>query len=192
VPLSEVVRFVTELVREFGIDYVTVGGVAVSSQAEPRATKDIDLVVVIKPDAVDSLLAAIEAKGLTISRKAAVSKKLKEGRAAKIIWDDKYSFDLRNATYTIDSEAIRTACGVRLERYGLDLKVASPEVLVVYKLANFDDTGRKDIRNIMRVHDDLDWEYIKKQASILDTEYPGKDILANLEEALKWRRKSGG
>jgi len=58
VPLSEVVRFVSELVHELRIDYVVVGGIAVSSQSEPRSTKDIDLVILIKPEAVDSLLDA--------------------------------------------------------------------------------------------------------------------------------------
>jgi len=37
--------------------------------------------------------------------------------------------------------------------------------------------------------EELDWEYIQEQAEILEREFPGKHVLDNLAEVVKWRDK---
>ena len=187
-PIADVIRFVDELIRELDVDYVVIGGIAVSAQAEPRSTKDIDLILLIKPSDVDSLLEAIESKGLKISKKAEVAKKLKDGRPAKIIWDERFSFDLRIAIYSIDENAIDAAEEVDLERYDVTLRVATPEDLIVYKLARYDDTDRKDIKSLIALNKYLNWEYIKEQATILNQEAPGTRIMKSLREVMGKQR----
>jgi hypothetical protein len=182
-PLADVVRFVSDLMRDLSIDYVVIGGIAVSAQSEPRATKDV---VLIQPDQVDSLLDEIERRGRPVSRRAEVAEKLKSGSPAKIIWDRKLSFDLRLASYVIDENALEDGEVVELESYGTSLKVAQPEDLIVYKLARFDDLDKRDIRALIAQHYDLDVEYIRDQAEILDSEVPGKGILDNLSQIESW------
>mgnify|MGYP001565115574 CR=1 FL=1 len=187
-PLVDVIRFVTDLVQDTGLDYVTIGGIAVSAQAEPRSTKDVDLVIVLPAEQVNNLLSEIERRGLVISRKSQVREKLMQGRPAKVIWDKRFSFDLRLANYTIDMQALVRARPVELKKYGVTLKIASPEDLVVYKLALFDETDRKDIKQIIKFTPGLDWDYIRLQARILTREYEKPSILEHLTEAETWEK----
>jgi len=184
-PLLDVVRFVGELVEETGIQYVVIGGFAVSTQVKPRATEDVDLIVLIGPERVDAFLDAIEKKGLSVSKRPRVAKALKAGSAAKIIWDSRFSFDLRIANFTLDDNAINAAEEVRLDKLGVSLRVATPEDLIVYKLARYEPVDHADIKAIVSQYRDLNWEYVREQAEILNEEWPGKGVHRNLKDVLR-------
>ena len=53
--------------RELGLPFVLVGGLAVSIRVEPRFTRDIDLVVAIADDAAaETLVADLQARGFSL------------------------------------------------------------------------------------------------------------------------------
>jgi len=179
VSLGDVVGFATEVLRKSKIDYAVVGGLAVSARGQPRLTRDMDLIVSIRPKEVAAMLDAIEAAGLKIPRRNSVEGKLKAGRPAKIVWDKKFSFDLRLATYRIDTEALRRAEAVQV--YGNDLVVIQSEELIVYKLVRFSPVDHADIVGIAgRQSGALDWKWIEKLAEDLADESGIAAILSNL------------
>lgn len=49
---QELLRIVIQALTQAGIDYMITGSLASSLQGEPRATHDIDLVVLMRKDAV--------------------------------------------------------------------------------------------------------------------------------------------
>ncbi|HKB16288.1 MAG TPA: hypothetical protein VKF62_09480 [Planctomycetota bacterium] len=57
--------------EEVGIDYLVVGATASASYGEPRLTRDIDVVVDLRPDPVDSLVSRFPAPGFHVSKEAA-------------------------------------------------------------------------------------------------------------------------
>ena len=178
-PLKDVARFVSDLMREIGADYVVIGGVAVSAVGEPRSTKDVDLVVLLPTSKAGELVALIEEKGRPVSRRPSVLSKLRAGKPAKILWDKKYSFDIRFASFTIDGNALLRARTVNLPAYGTTLKVATPEDLIVYKLARFEDIDRGDIRKLIALNA-LNWKYIAEQTRILADEAEKPEMLERL------------
>jgi len=147
--ISDVVRFAVSVLGESGVSYCIVGGVAVSVHGEPRLTRDVDFVIAISPDHVNKFIDFIEQKGLIVSRKQQVIAKLKAGRPAKIIFNNKLSFDLRVATLTVDRVAIEQA--QRVKTPVGTFFVAPADTIVAYKLARFWPIDRGDIRKLQSV-----------------------------------------
>ena len=186
-PLADVARFVSELMQATESEYVVIGGVAASAVGEPRATKDVDVVVLVAPEKAENLLEAIEHKGLKISRRPEVLRKLKEGKPAKILWDKKFSFDLRLASYGIDAKALSRSILIAILKLGVTLRIVSPEDLIVYKLARFEDIDKRDIRGVVRTTEMLDWPYIVEETNTLAGEIGKPELLVRLAEILTWR-----
>lgn len=185
--LDDVLEFVHDVLHRGEIQYVIVGGVAVGAAGYMRGTRDVDVIVLVEPDKVDSLLSLIEAAGLTISRRASVLEKLKKGLPAKIIWDQVYSFDLRLAMYGADVNALNRRYEARVGDQ--TFFVATPEDLIVYKLARFAGIDQQDIRMLIRLHRNLNWPYIERTA----IEFSDQAVIPQMKERLaiaeRWFRK---
>jgi len=63
-------RKIVPVLTANNIEYMLTGSIASSAQGEPRATHDIDLVVVLSPDAIAPLLAAFPAPDYFLSEDA--------------------------------------------------------------------------------------------------------------------------
>lgn len=59
--------------------------------------------------------------------------------------------------------------------------------LIVYKLARFEDIDKRDIREVIRTMEMLDWPYIVEEAKLLASEIEKPELLIHLAEILKWR-----
>ena len=99
------------------------------------------------------------------------------------------SCDLRIAGYTIDRQTIERAKRVRI--FGIPVLIASPEDVITYKLARFEDIDKSDIKLIIqRIGRELDFSYIKNSVRRLAKEAEDEEILHNLQEILLWKKKS--
>jgi predicted nucleotidyltransferase len=180
-PLTDVARFLSEFLKGDDIQYVVIGGLAVSVRGTPRATRDIDIVLLVSQEDTDSLLERIVAAGGEIPNPHRLVEKLKVGSPAKVMWKGGYSYDLRLAAYSIDLDAIKWATKVEIVP-GVYMKVCPPEQLVVYKLARFSHRDRSDIEEVVKANPRLDWKLVEDTAKILAKEAKRPEILVNLEK----------
>ncbi len=60
--LIDAVREVDEFCRGLELQYVVIGGLACARWAEPRATKDIDMTMIVRPEKLDSVVDAFFAR----------------------------------------------------------------------------------------------------------------------------------
>lgn len=144
--------------------FALAGGLAVSARAEPRLTRDTDLVVAVDGDAdAESLLAELQARDYEIS---ALIEQQTTGRlaAARLIASedrDRTITDLLFASSGIEVEVVERA--ERLEVLpGLVMPVASVGSLIAMKLLARDDrrrpTDADDLRALRLVAKDQDWD----------------------------------
>lgn len=69
--MIEVLQKIITLLGEFNIPYVLIGGLAVSTYAEPRATEDIDLLVLISRDRVPDFVVNLGEQGYEVKHRKA-------------------------------------------------------------------------------------------------------------------------
>lgn len=187
-PLADTVSFINKILRNAGIKHLYMGGVAASAHGEPRATKDADIVLLIDPADVPKLLDTIEQAGLPIRNRARVQQKLESGLPAKIVWDKKFSFDLRLASYAIDGHALDRVQEIAMEAFGETLSIATPEDIIVYKLARFDDIDKRDIQKMIDVQDSIDWTYVEARTKELAVEASRPEMIERLRQARAWKK----
>lgn len=135
-PLDDVFDFLVGFFAANDIPYAIVGGIAASALGEPRFTRDVDAVIAIRPEAVADFLARIEQAGVPVARRSQIEHKLKDGKPAKVAWGRTLSFDIRIASFSVDREAIAHPVKARIR--GKTVRIASPEAMIVYKLARSD------------------------------------------------------
>lgn len=147
------VEFMDRL-REEGYvrDYALIGGLALSAWAEPRNTRDVDLVVAVADGATWPGIAALVESGFR--RKTVV----KKGTRRTTI-QDKLSFvagqievDLIGTRgFALAEEAMENALVTRV--FGRRVKIATPEYLVLLKLIPLGAQDRIDIGVLVRKTD---------------------------------------
>lgn len=88
------------------------------------------------------------------------------GRPAKFAFSRRFSVDIRLASFSLDKAAIRRAQEIPL--FGYPLHIATPEDLIVYKLARWNPIDQEDVRHLLRrVSDLLDAAYLEDQIRVL-------------------------
>jgi hypothetical protein len=181
--MEEMIRAVVQALRSSNIRYVVIGGIAASIWGRPRMTLDADIVITITPERLAEFLQVLVGSGFQVAARA--ERRLLEGLPVKVRYGKRLSVDLRIASYSLDQQALARAVPVRL--FGVQLRVASREDTVVYKLARFDDMDRADIKAIvMRWRNKLDSQYIAKTCRQLVEETGDGRIAENLDMTLGW------
>lgn len=174
------------------IDWALVGGMAVGSRAEPRTTRDIDVVVIVEDDEeVESLVADLRGSGYRIlsalehqdlERLATVRMTGPQGAQGVVV-------DLLFASSGIESSIAREA--ERLEIVpGLVVPVARTGHLILELLARDDRSRPQDAADLRALVDRADPEEIARARAsaraIQDAGADrGRDLAAALEEVLR-------
>ena len=145
-------------------EHVVIGGMAATLLGAPRTTVDVDVVLMLSPQEAERVVKLCEQYGFRPGSEAAT--KLGEGRPAKFAFSRRFSVDMRLASFSLDRAAIRRAQVIPL--FGYPLRVATPEDLIVYKLARWEAIDREDVRHILRRFGaSLDTVYLEEQVRIL-------------------------
>jgi len=128
----DVLRDVTARLKNAGIPYMMTGSMAMNYYAEPRMTRDIDLVVDVFPEDASSLIAAFQAD-YYVSREA-VKDAVQQRSMFNLIHNEslvKIDFVVRKETPYRKTEFERRRL-VRLEN--TDVYVVSKEDLILSKI----------------------------------------------------------
>lgn len=183
-PFQEMLRRLHNVLETCGFPYVIIGGLATALWGAPRTTADVDVVLLISEEKAEDLLHALEEAGFTIGPDAL--SKLKGGRPVKLVFTRRFSVDLRMASFRLDREAIRRAREVSL--FGVPLRFAAPEDLIVYKLARWDAVDQSDVRSILESQrDQIDMSYLEEmiRSLIEEAEIPAlRERWSHLKEEI--------
>jgi hypothetical protein len=106
--------------------FALIGGLAVSAWSPPRATQDVDLLVLLDSGNPDHLVQALCGAGM----KAELRRGGADDPVPYLIRAD--CLDIIVATKKYEAEAIRQSIAVSIA--GRDIPVASPEFLIILKL----------------------------------------------------------
>ncbi|MCA9569093.1 MAG: nucleotidyl transferase AbiEii/AbiGii toxin family protein [Myxococcales bacterium] len=174
-----------------GAQWAVVGGLAVSVRAEPRFTRDVDVVVGVADDAgAEGVVAALHARGY---RPYASIEQLATGRlATERLWAPEGSgvrVDLLFASSGLEAEV--AAAADRLEVLpGLVVPVACAGHLVVLKLLSRDGDRPRDHADLLALAEHLEpAERARAEAAaalvMSRGTHRGRDVPALLRELLR-------
>ena len=160
------------------IPYMLSGSTAMSFYAEPRMTRDIDIVVAIQAADIDTIVAAFSHD--FYCDRDMVRQAVDHASSFNLIHTPsviKVDFIVRkDAPYRRVEFERRRAITVD----GHDIQIVSPEDLVLSKLVwakpSRSEVQLRDVRNVLRSVPALDWSYLERWASELTV----ADLLAEV------------
>lgn len=170
-----------------GVPFALVGGFAVSVRAEPRFTRDVDVVAAVDGDAeAETLIRALRPHGLV---PFSLVEQVATGRlaAARLRNEHGMICDLMLATTGIEARILRGASKVALHT-GLVLPVASAEHLLAMKVLAWDDNRPQDlvdIRALLQAAPDLDEVHATLQAIQAAGAHRQQDLTRKLQGLLE-------
>ncbi len=154
---------VTDVLNRHNIPYMLSGSVAMSLYVIPRATRDFDFIVYLKPENVDSFVESFN-EGYYCDKEA-IQDAVKTRSMFNII-DHASGFKadfvvLKNDTF----RQMEFSRRVQMDFYGKLIYVVTPEDLLISKLIWIQDfqsaLQMEDIKNLKAIPG-LDWPYIKE------------------------------
>ena len=169
--LSDLLAAIGDRLREAGIPYMVTGSVASSFHGQPRATRDIDIVIDPTPAALDAFARALPTEQFYVDLDAARSA-LAERRQFNVIETASgWKVDLvirKDRPFSIEEFARRLPA----ELLGTPTFVATAEDLVIAKLewakAAESERQLRDVAAILAVSaEGLDYPYIERWVSAL-------------------------
>lgn len=172
-------RKLLEVLKQEGIDYMLLGGLALPAYGRPRATYDIDLAISIKNP---KLCKVIESK--LVKKKFQLPAGLKRVPCV-------YLCDLENQVnveFWFDPDGISVEEAMRRRRQvevarGLKAWILGPEDFIVNKLARPDrsELDEHDVISVLERQKKLDERYLMKRAKAAGV----LDVLKALRERMK-------
>lgn len=140
--LNQAVDLLTALRADNCIDgFALIGGLAVSAWSPPRATMDVDLLVVAKTEDLNHLVKALCAAGMPAELRCGG-------------FDDPVPFliradflDIIVATKKYEAEAVGESIAVNIA--GKEIPVVSPEYLIILKLKAGGPQDLADVRELL-------------------------------------------
>jgi hypothetical protein len=162
----EVLKIVTQRLDGAGIPYMLSGSMAMNYYAQPRMTRDIDLVVDIAP-AEAKRVTALFAPDFVCEEEAVLEAARRRGMFNIIHaeWIVKVDLIIRK-DLPYRREEFDRRCRVVLE--GMEIWMVAAEDLLLSKLHWAKDSHSelqlRDVRNLIASLADLDWQYIEKWA----------------------------
>jgi hypothetical protein len=168
-----------------GVQYTTVGGLAVSLLARPRATQDIDVVVWLGERPWESFIRAGQEYGF----EGRISDTLEFAARSRVILlrhaASGISVDVSCGALPFELEMIERAR--MLQAGGVEVKVPTPEDLLVMKAVALRAKDLDDIETLLRAHKDLDLDRVRHWAGEFAAALESPEILSNLERLLARR-----
>jgi len=196
ISLEAALRQIEVNLREAGVSFALVGGLAVSVRAEPRFTRDADLAVAVTSDAqAEALIQALRALGYRIEatvEQDAVGR-LATVRLAGATETDAPIIDLLFASSGIEAEVVAEAESLELLP-NLTMRVARIGHLIALKVLSRDDIERPqdlvDLRLLLRVATATELARAREAVALITSRgyQRGRLLMADLERLLSDRR----
>lgn len=146
------------ILERMGIDYVIVGGVAVSSWGTPRTTRDLDVIIVLKAENIGQLSENLQEMGFSIDEND--FRKSFEEKTHFTIFDEhsEYHIDAKGVYNKFDALTVRNKVAVPYE--GHDMHIASAEDTIAHKLLFGGYQDVEDAESILLRQSELDMKYL--------------------------------
>jgi hypothetical protein len=165
------------------IPHTIIGGIAVSLLTEPRATQDIDVTIWAEQIPIADLLRSAESYGL-ISR---INNPLEFAAQARILLlkhrDTEVGVDLSLGALPFEKEMIDDSR--IMEVAGFQLRVASPEDLIISKAVPMRPVDLADIDKLLSYYPEVDFKRIEKLVTEFQLLLDRPEYVQKLEELLK-------
>lgn len=165
----EVLREVTHRLEGAGIAYMLTGSMALNHYAQPRMTRDVDLVAELRLDDADRLAELFgDDFGADLEE---IREAIARGRLFNLIHAERVvKVDIvvrKDAPFRVEEFSRRR----RVDYAGISLWIVSPEDLLLSKLYwakdSHSDFQLRDVRNLIAAVAELDWAYLERWASEL-------------------------
>ena len=180
-------RDLSEWLDSFPVPYTTIGGVAVSLLAQPRATRDIDVVVWLDESRWKNLWLKAAEHGL----ESRIQDPLEFAANSRVLLlkhsGSGIGLDVIFGGLAFEKEMIESAASLRLG--GFTIKVPSPEHLIVTKALAQRGRDLEDIESILEAFPLLNLERIRFWAGQFANALDMPEIAECVEAALKRKRR---
>lgn len=183
--LEAFLRRVTSIAEEVGVPYMLTGSLAAAYYARPRATRDIDLVVVLTLDGVEPLVDALDEAGFYVSLEAARDAVRSDGQFNAIDPESGWKVDwiARKDRAFSRTEFERRR---RVQLMDREIPMVTPEDLVVAKLEwarkGESDLQLRDALAIVRQQrSEMDLSYVERWIEELGLEHEWELLREDLE-----------
>ncbi len=167
--LTEYLRNVLKVLQEGQIEYALAGGLAFSALVEPRATMDIDLLIMIQEKPVQDFFRLLEKhfESLFIHKEPMQFSMIKIWRAVSFKNNTELMLDFLLAESQFHRNVLDRA--IELDFLGTTLKVVTLEDLILLKKCANRSQDIVDIENIyVSFDDELDHDYVEYWSKELD------------------------
>jgi hypothetical protein len=162
-------RWIAECLEQAGIPYMLTGSLALALYAQPRMTRDIDIVIEYGPP--DSAILVGLFEDLCVVDQDSIEEAARFEGMFNIIhkeWIIKADFIARKRGAFDDSEFSRRRT---MDIGGMSIWVISPEDLILAKLDWGKDSRSelqmRDVRSLIASSEELDWGYLREWAARL-------------------------
>lgn len=178
--LLVVIEELLKVFKKHQINLVLMGGIATSVWAKPRATFDIDGIIAISEERLKELLPELQKRGFKFNQKQPF-KKIHDLVFLTLYFPPcKTYVDLFIARSEFQKEIVKYAREVKYNK--INVKVISPEDLILLKLKSGREKDMEDVREIIIENKGkLNYKYLEKWAQNLGVEIFLKDELRSLK-----------
>jgi hypothetical protein len=186
-PFLKVLAGLTGWLHAAGVPAMLVGGVAASIMGRPRATRDIDCLVIVPEEQWAALLDAAEDHGIV----ARIDQPLEFARRTRVLL-------VRHASTGIDIDVIfgrlpfeedAIARGELHNLAGLQVKLPQVEDLMIMKAIARRPQDLRDIEGLLDVHPDADIDRVRRWVREFSVAVTMPDMLEDFEKLLAQRRR---
>jgi hypothetical protein len=160
----EFLKIIGTRLASVNIPYMLTGSLAMAMYAEPRMTRDIDIVIEYQPADSDRLARLFQ--DISYVDKSMIEEAARQESTFSILhneWIIKADFIARKSGTYRELEFSRRR---DIEVEGVNIWVVSPEDLVLSKLdwakASSSELQMRDVHSIVTSVHNLDWEYLRK------------------------------
>ena len=132
--LQSFLATVLTVLSTLSVPHCLIGAAALGAWGRPRATHDLDLLILVDKDSKERLLARLSASGITVNQPWQEANPMAQTRVTRFVSQSHpgYPLDLIYASDRHEHEALTRTRTVLL--HGLSLSVVSPEDLMIPKL----------------------------------------------------------
>jgi len=145
--------------NEYGVPWMVIGGVAVIAAGVPRETIDVDATVLGRLSDINALLSALARNGI-VPRIENAQQFARERQVLLLQHEESgVTLEVSLAWLPFEEQALARAQLLNVE--GLDVPVAQPEDLIVYKATAWRERDQSDIRRLLILHPSIDIKRVR-------------------------------
>jgi len=180
-PFERAVIALVEFLEIERLPYMIIGGVANLFWGVPRTTLDVDVTVWADELQIPSLIHRIASRFKLLPDSP--TEFVRQTRVLPLQTEGGIRVDLIFGLLPFEQEAIRRARAMPFA--GREIRICSPEDLILHKLASDRPRDREDVRGIIvRMKNDLDRAYLDPRVEGLTHDLARPDVLAFYRDCL--------